>query len=175
MAETQNDPLLPGYSFNAHLVAGLTPIDAEGHLDFFIDRPLGMKGYILNLTIRGEGIVKNNGKEFICKPGDMLLTAGRNSSLWAQSAGQTVVSPVGILPPARLLAGVAQLAVDLRPDRLLPPRRGRASGLFHAASANYRCFPARGALLGAAGDQPAGAAFFTARRGDQRVDESAAR
>ncbi|MEK3493480.1 DNA-binding protein, partial [Salmonella enterica subsp. enterica] len=27
MAETQNDPLLPGYSFNAHLVAGLTPIE----------------------------------------------------------------------------------------------------------------------------------------------------
>ena len=53
MAETQNDPLLPGYSFNAHLVAGLTPIEANGYLDFFIDRPLGMKGYILNLTIRG--------------------------------------------------------------------------------------------------------------------------
>lgn len=29
MAEPQNDPLLPGYSFNAHLVAGLTPIEAE--------------------------------------------------------------------------------------------------------------------------------------------------
>lgn len=43
MAETQNDPLLPGYSFNAHLVAGLTPIEANGYLDFFIDRPLGMK------------------------------------------------------------------------------------------------------------------------------------
>ncbi len=56
MAETQNDPLLPGYSFNAHLVAGLTPIEANGYLDFFIDRPLGMKGYILNLTIRGEGL-----------------------------------------------------------------------------------------------------------------------
>ncbi|MCS6036294.1 AraC family ligand binding domain-containing protein [Klebsiella pneumoniae subsp. pneumoniae] len=55
MAETQNDPLLPGYSFNAHLVTGLTPIEAQGYLDFFIDRPLGMKGYILNLTIRGEG------------------------------------------------------------------------------------------------------------------------
>lgn len=52
MAEAQNDPLLPGYSFNAHLVAGLTPIEANGYLDFFIDRPLGMKGYILNLTIR---------------------------------------------------------------------------------------------------------------------------
>lgn len=58
MAEAQNDPLLPGYSFNAHLVAGLTPIEANGYLDFFIDRPLGMKGYILNLTIRGQGIVK---------------------------------------------------------------------------------------------------------------------
>lgn len=43
MAETQNDPLLPGYSFNAHLVTGLTPIEAQGYLDFFIDRPLGMK------------------------------------------------------------------------------------------------------------------------------------
>ena len=40
MAETQNDPLLPGYSFNAHLVTGLTPIEAQGYLDFFIDRPL---------------------------------------------------------------------------------------------------------------------------------------
>lgn len=31
MAETQNDPLLPGYSFNAHLVTGLTPIEAQGY------------------------------------------------------------------------------------------------------------------------------------------------
>jgi len=73
MAEMQNDPLLPGYSFNAHLVAGLTPIEAGGYLDFFIDRPLGMKGFILNLTVRGEGVVKNHGQQFICKPGDILL------------------------------------------------------------------------------------------------------
>ncbi len=73
MAETQNDPLLPGYSFNAHLVAGLTPIEANGYLDFFIDRPLGMKGYILNLTIRGEGVINNQGKQFVCRPGDILL------------------------------------------------------------------------------------------------------
>ncbi|CCJ79426.1 Arabinose operon regulatory protein [Cronobacter dublinensis 1210] len=73
MAETQNDPLLPGYSFNAHLVAGLTPIESDSYLDFFIDRPLGMKGFILNLTVRGEGVVKNQGKEFLCRPGDMLL------------------------------------------------------------------------------------------------------
>ena len=73
MAETQNDPLLPGYSFNAHLVTGLTPIEAQGYLDFFIDRPLGMKGYILNLTIRGEGVINNHGEQFVCRPGDMLL------------------------------------------------------------------------------------------------------
>ena len=73
MAETQNDPLLPGYSFNAHLVAGLTPIEAEGYLDFYVDRPLGMKGYILNLTVRGEGIIKNNDQQFVCRPGERLL------------------------------------------------------------------------------------------------------
>ncbi|MCS3432756.1 arabinose operon transcriptional regulator AraC [Klebsiella sp. BIGb0407] len=73
MTEVQPDPLLPGYSFNAHLVAGLTSIEADGPLDFFIDRPLGIKGYILNLTIRGSGIIKNKEQSFICQPGDMLL------------------------------------------------------------------------------------------------------
>lgn len=70
MAEAQNDPLLPGYSFNAHLVAGLTPIEANGYLDFFIDRPLGMKGYILNLTIRGQGIVKTRDENL---PADRVI------------------------------------------------------------------------------------------------------
>ncbi len=32
-----------------------------------------MKGYILNLTIRGQGVVKNQGREFVCRPGDILL------------------------------------------------------------------------------------------------------
>ncbi len=67
MAEAQNDPLLPGYSFNAHLVAGLTPIEANGYLDFFIDRPLGMKGYILNLTISRSGGGEKSGTR-ICLP-----------------------------------------------------------------------------------------------------------
>lgn len=31
-----------------------------------------MKGYILNLTVRGEGVVKNGDQQFICRPGDML-------------------------------------------------------------------------------------------------------
>lgn len=29
--EPQPNPLLPGYTFNAYLVAGLTPILADGH------------------------------------------------------------------------------------------------------------------------------------------------
>ncbi len=104
MAETQNDPLLPGYSFNAHLVTGLTPIDADGYLDFFIDRPLGMKGYILNLTVRGEGVINNHDEQFICRPGIFCFSAGRNSSLWPPSRCPRMVSPVGLLPAARLLA-----------------------------------------------------------------------
>ena len=69
----QQNPLLPGYPFNAWLVAGLTPINAQEPLDFFIDRPLGMKGYILNLTIRGKGRVFDGESAFDCEPGDLLL------------------------------------------------------------------------------------------------------
>lgn len=53
-SDSQPDPLLPGYAFNAYLVAGLTPIEKGSPLDFFIDRPNGMKGYILNLTTKGQ-------------------------------------------------------------------------------------------------------------------------
>lgn len=71
--DTQPNPLLPGYSFNAYLVAGLTPIIAGGPLDFFIDRPDGMKGYILNLTIKGTGKVFDGEETFYCRPGELLL------------------------------------------------------------------------------------------------------
>jgi AraC family transcriptional regulator of arabinose operon len=53
----QDDPLKPGYNFDAHLVAGLTPIIEGDELDFTIDRPHGMKGYIINITSKGEGTV----------------------------------------------------------------------------------------------------------------------
>ncbi|NIF23577.1 arabinose operon transcriptional regulator AraC [Candidatus Pantoea multigeneris] len=72
-SDIQSNPLLPGYPFNAWLVAGLTPVTASGALDFFIDRPLGMKGYILNLTIKGRGQVFKGAEMFHCEPGDMLL------------------------------------------------------------------------------------------------------
>lgn len=69
----QNDPLKPGYNFNAHLVAGLTPVIEGDELDFTIDRPSGMKGYIINLTSKGEGTIFSGDDAFDVKYGDLLL------------------------------------------------------------------------------------------------------
>ena len=69
----QSNPLLPGYQFTAWLVAGMTPINAGDGLDFLIDRPQGMKGFIINLTTKGRGQVFNNEHAFDCEPGDLLL------------------------------------------------------------------------------------------------------
>lgn len=69
----QNDPLLPNYKFNAHLVAGMTPINRGTELDFLIDRPNGMKGYILNLTIKGKGQIFSDENQFTVNEGDLLL------------------------------------------------------------------------------------------------------
>lgn len=69
----QNDPLKPGYDFNAHLVSGSTPIEAGGELDFTIDRPNGMKGYILNMTTKGAGTVFKGDDRFDVEEGDLLL------------------------------------------------------------------------------------------------------
>ncbi len=73
MAEAQNDPLLPGYRLNAHLVAGLTPIEANGYLDFFIDRPLGIERLYSQSHHSRSGGGEKSGREFVCRPGDILL------------------------------------------------------------------------------------------------------
>ncbi|MFS2223686.1 arabinose operon transcriptional regulator AraC [Pantoea sp. B65] len=51
-------PLMRSFTFNAYLVAGFTPISRGSQLDFYINRPQGMKGYILNLTLKGCGRIK---------------------------------------------------------------------------------------------------------------------
>ncbi len=75
MTEINNhsNPLLPGYNFNAYLVAGCTPIKKGNELDFVIDRPNGMKGYIINLTTKGKGRVFKGENAFLCHQGDLLL------------------------------------------------------------------------------------------------------
>lgn len=66
-------PLFPGYSFGPTLVAGLTPIERGGLLDIYIDRPKGMTGWIINLTVKGQGRVFD-GRQFTdVHPGDMVL------------------------------------------------------------------------------------------------------
>lgn len=67
------NPLLPDYDFDAHLVAGITEIFENEELDFVIDRPNGMKGYIINLTTEGEGTISNGDQNFYVKKGDLLL------------------------------------------------------------------------------------------------------
>ena len=69
----QPNPLLPGYNFDAYLVAGCTPIEKDQELDFIINRPNGMKGYIINLTIKGKGTVFSGKSAFDCQVGDLLL------------------------------------------------------------------------------------------------------
>ncbi|AIJ09832.1 MULTISPECIES: arabinose operon transcriptional regulator AraC [Edwardsiella] len=69
----QLNPLLPGYDFDIFLVSGLTPIEQGSPLDFMIDRPHGMKGYIINLTIRGKGHIVSGEQHFDVMPGELLL------------------------------------------------------------------------------------------------------
>ncbi|MFV0574177.1 MAG: arabinose operon transcriptional regulator AraC [Vibrio sp.] len=69
----QNDPLKPGYDFNAHLVTGITPINKGEELDYVIDRPNGMKGFIVNLTVKGKGTVFQGEQAFHVEEGDLLL------------------------------------------------------------------------------------------------------
>lgn len=83
--ESQSNPLLPGYSFNAYPVAGLTPILADGPLDFFIDRPDGMKGYIINLTIKGQGRVSDGETDFFCNLGNLLLFPPKSKHFYGRS------------------------------------------------------------------------------------------
>lgn len=87
--QQQNNPLMPGYAFNAYLVAGLTPIEINGPLDFFINRPSGMKGYILNLTIKGQGQIHTGEDSFLCNPGDLLLFPPKEAHFYGRSPEST--------------------------------------------------------------------------------------
>ncbi len=66
-------PLIKRFTFNAWLVSGYTPISRSGRLDYYINRPDGMKGYIINLTLRGAGRVKAGEGFITCREGELLL------------------------------------------------------------------------------------------------------
>ncbi|ATX75958.1 MAG: arabinose operon transcriptional regulator AraC [Reinekea forsetii] len=74
MTDENLDPLKPGYPFNAHLVSGITPIVKGDELDFWIDRPKGLKGIILNLTVSGAGLVfPGTPQEQTVRSGNLML------------------------------------------------------------------------------------------------------
>lgn len=85
----QVNPLLPGYSFNLYLVGGMTPIIENGPLDFFIDRPGGMEGYIINMTVRGQGKVFDGSDAFVVSPGDLLLFSPETPHYYGRAQGST--------------------------------------------------------------------------------------
>ncbi|EIC82538.1 arabinose operon transcriptional regulator AraC [Serratia sp. M24T3] len=66
-------PLMKSFTFNAYLVAGYTPISRASQLDFYINRPGGMKGYILHLTLRGEGRIKAGNRYITSRINDLFL------------------------------------------------------------------------------------------------------
>lgn len=67
------DPLPPGDAFKLHLVAGATAIAEYGPLDFFINRPNGMPGFIISLTVSGRGKVFEGADAFEVTEGGLLL------------------------------------------------------------------------------------------------------
>ena len=92
MQITKNEaPLFPEYPFKEYILAGETPIIAGKDYDWWIDRPHGMDGWIINLTIEGTGQVWKDERRFLLQQGDILLIPesashfyGRyeNSPLW---------------------------------------------------------------------------------------------
>nr|WP_321443189.1 arabinose operon transcriptional regulator AraC [uncultured Cohaesibacter sp.] len=72
-ADEEVAPLFPGFQFDVKLVAGITPVERGGPLDFYIDRPNGMRGWIINLTVDGVGRVFDGPNSFTVEPGDLLL------------------------------------------------------------------------------------------------------
>lgn len=62
------------FTFDAFLVAGFTPVIHRGTFDTPIDRPSGMEGYVINITVRGKAWVKTKEDTFItCEKNDLLI------------------------------------------------------------------------------------------------------
>lgn len=65
--------LSPHHTFDINLIGGLTQSEKGNYLDFVIDKPKGMDGYMLQLTTFGQGSVFDGHKTFTVKRGQLLL------------------------------------------------------------------------------------------------------
>ncbi|KHN91393.1 DNA-binding transcriptional regulator AraC [Pectobacterium actinidiae] len=68
-----SSPLFKTFTFNAWMVAGFTPITRGSKLDYYINRPQGMKGYIINLTQRGQARARAGTGSLLFRENDLLL------------------------------------------------------------------------------------------------------
>ena len=85
--DTEVAALFPGFEFDVRLVAGITPIERGGPLDFNIDRPNGMRGWIINLTVDGAGRIFDGKDSFIVEPGDLVLFPPDAQHLYGRDEG----------------------------------------------------------------------------------------
>lgn len=67
--------LLLNHAFDFELVAGITQSEKGNYLDFVVDRPNGMNGYMLQLTTFGKGYVFDGKNGFNAEQGQLLLFA----------------------------------------------------------------------------------------------------
>jgi len=99
-------PLMKTFTFNAWVVAGFTPITRGSTLDYYINRPQGMKGYIINLTLRGQARAKAGDGFLLCRENDLLLFPPGVR----QGRTQRVLGPsVDLLYPPPLLDRLAEV------------------------------------------------------------------
>lgn len=64
---------LLNHPFDSELVAGITQSEKGNYLDFVIDRPNGMEGYLLQLTTFGKGYLFDGKQSLVTRPGQLLL------------------------------------------------------------------------------------------------------
>jgi AraC family transcriptional regulator of arabinose operon len=81
MSSLNFSPLMKTFTFNAWVVAGFTPISRGSKLDYYINRPQGMKGYIINLTLRGQARPERRGIAQLWRKRSSAVPARRRTSL----------------------------------------------------------------------------------------------
>lgn len=103
-------PLMKTFTFNAWVVAGFTPITRGSTLDYYINRPQGMKGYIINLTLRGQARAKAGDGFLLCRENDLLLFPPGVPHHYGRDEPQRVLGPsVDLLYPPPLLDRLAKV------------------------------------------------------------------
>ncbi|XNM66805.1 AraC family ligand binding domain-containing protein [Escherichia coli] len=133
-----------------------------------------MKGYILNLTIRGEGVIDNRGNS-TARPGDMLLFPpgeihhyGRHPDAREWYHQWVYFRPRAYWHEWLNWPTIFAQTGFFRPDEQWQARFGELFGQIVEAG------PGNQALLRAAGDQSYGAAAAQAHGSYQRIAASAA-